>query len=280
MVPVPGKIPVLPEQTGPVQAAGLAAGVVKEHPGHLFLGFLHCDHVVRGARFLPGFQGDPQLGIIGGVEPEQVFVQSVHGGNLAGFDVEPVRNVFLPGAPVAGDFHLAVLPFHQVDLDPAVPDGLGCQEGPAGQIAFFLVQGIDLAHQGIQVIQGRVLPLICSGDFLQFFLGKDLGFRQFHLLQQEVDGTLLCFFRTFRPFHRLGIPPFLDFPGDALSFQVLAGAVQFHPAVVVSGRMGRGIGCCGGCPQAGSSQQRQQDTCCQSMVHHKSSPLSKLGFRS
>ena len=280
MVPVPGKIPVLPEQTGPVQAAGLAAGVVKEHPGHLFLGFLHCNHVVRGARFLPGFQGDPQLGIIGGVEPEQVFVQSVHGGNLAGFDVEPVRNVFLPGAPVADDFHLAVLPFHQVDLDPAVPDGLRRQEGPAGQIAFFLVQGVDLAHQGIQVIQGSVLPLICSGDLLQFFLGKNLGFRQFHLLQQEVDGTLLCFFRTFRPFHRLGIPPFLDFPGDALSFQVLAGAVQFHPAVVVSGRMGRGIGCCGGCPQAGSSQQRQQDTCCQSMVHHKSSPLSKLGFRS
>ena len=280
MVPVPGKIPVLPEQPGPVQAAGLAAGVVEEHPGHLFLGFLDRNHVIRGARFLPGFQGDPQLGVIGGVEPEQVLVQAVHGGNPAGFDVEPVRNVFLPGAPVAGDFYLAVLPFHQIDFHLSLPDGLGRQESPAGQIAFFLVETIDLAHQGIQVIQSDLLPLIPSGDLLKFFFGKDLGFRQFHLLQQEADGTFLFFFGSFRAFHLLGIPPFLDFPGDALPFQVLAGAVQFHPAVVVSGRMGRRIGGCSGCPKAGGSQQAQQDTCCQSMVHHKSSPLSKLEFRS
>ena len=280
MVPVPGQVPVLPEQPGPVQPAGLAAGVIEEHSGNLFLGFLDCNHVVRGARFLPGLQSDPQLSVIGGIEPEQVFVQVVHGGNLARFDVEPVRNVFVPGAPVAGDFHLAVLSFHQVDFYPAVPDGLGRQEGPAGQIAFILVQTVDLAHQGIQVIQGDLLPLIRSGDFLQFFFGKDLGFRQFHLLQQEVDGSLLFFFGSFRAFHLLGIPPFLDFLGDALPFQVLAGAVQFHPAVIVSGRMGRGIGGCSGCPKAGGSQQAQQDTCCQSMVHHKSSPLSKLEFRS
>ncbi len=243
MVPVSGKIPVLPEHPGPVQPAGLAAGVVEEHPGHLFLRFPDGDDIIRGARFLSCLQGDPQLGVVGGVEPEQVPVQFPDRLDFPRLDMDPVSDVFFPGAFVPLDFHLSVGPFHQADLHHALPDGLGSQIGPAGHVTFFLIQAVDFPHQGIQVIQGNFFPFIVSGNGLQLLFRKDLGSRDFHFVQPEPQILRRLSLFRLSTFHLAGRPFFLDLPGNPLPFQILPGPVQLDPGVIVTGRPSGSTGC-------------------------------------
>ena len=88
--------PVLPEHAAAVQAARLAAGVVRKEAEDLLLRLVGRNDVVRRAVGLAGFHGDAQLGVVRRIEPQESLIDIGNISYLSFFNSDAVANVIFP----------------------------------------------------------------------------------------------------------------------------------------------------------------------------------------
>ncbi len=124
MIPVACKVPVLPVGAKAVEAARVAAGVVRKDAGNLLLRFPDGNDVVCRTRFLAGLEFDMELGIVGGVEAQEFVVEVFDILDFAIFQMNALADVVWPRRSQAGNFYRARLALYKVDVDNACVDGL------------------------------------------------------------------------------------------------------------------------------------------------------------
>lgn len=243
VVPVAQQVPILPVHADPVFAAGFVAGVIDKDSGDLVLGLPDGDDVVGGAGLFAGLEDDVELGVVGGVKAEDIFVQLVHILDFPRLDMQPIPNIAFPGGFAPGKFQFSVFAFIQVDFHMALVYGLGGQVGSAGHIPFFLVEFVDFAYQGVQVIDADFFAFVLLYNGLELFRLQDLGGWDFYFRQHETDSVCFSFFGSCCPFYGILFPALLYLAGYVLAFQVFSGAIELCPGIGIPRRPCGVVGC-------------------------------------